>query len=243
MKPKQQQTKTAEQTRYKPWISPAVPPVLTSPSRSLGFAALAIFLAGFAFEFEYFRELSLRSFDYLGPAHFFMSGLLIVGFPFAFVMIWAMVMKLFTRAIAEDDWTNVRESYKDSSFAEEVWCARGAVLLALALYVCVHFNMMGVTYTYWMFGVSLLFARTALLAPEPARFALVFWFFVSWMLCAAAGGIYEARAAKEQILVRDDAVSKIERRADHYIVTAKPQVWTPSLPWSMLRGFLGQGTP
>ena len=217
-------------TRHKPWISPAAPAVLTSLSRSVGFVVLAVVSAGVAFEFEYFRELSLRSFDYLDVAHFVMSGLSIVWFPVAVVTVWAMAKKLFSRSTAEDDWVVVRECLSRSSFAQEVWCARAAVLGAFAIYVSTRFGLAGPMYAFAMFCVVLLFARAALLSPEPARVVLLFWFFISWMVCAGAGGIYEARAAMSRSPVRDDPVVTIEYRVDHYLAVPKPQNWA-CIPW------------
>lgn len=222
-------TEPPKPKRHKPWISPAAPDVLTSLSGSVGFVALAVLLAGVAFEFEYFRELSLRSFDYLGVAHFVMSGLSIVWFPVAAVTVWAMAKKLFSRSTAEDDWVVVRQGLSQFSFAQEVWCARAAVFGAFAIYVSARFGLAGPVYAFAMFCVILLFTRTALLAPEPARVALVFWFFVSWMVCAGAGGIYEARAAMSRSPVRDDPVVTIEYRVDHYLAVPKPQNWA-SIP-------------
>jgi hypothetical protein len=156
-----------------------------------------------------------------------------------FLVIFGMLKKLFSKSIVEDDWLVIRKDLSDFSFEQEVWGARLAVVLSVLFLLCAHFGVpsmrFGYMYLFLMFGVSLLFIRSAFLAPTQSHAALLICFFLSWMMCAAAGGIDEARVSQALVPVRDDRIARIEIQDGHYNVMAKPQNWAP---FSWVRRFL-----
>lgn len=217
------------------------------------FVAIVIALVtgvwGYAFELAYFAYLKLNVHTIFGPVHFVHSGLSVIGPMFAMLLGFALLMKFFSRNLAQDDLRAVSERLSKSKFAEEIRMARSGFLLSLVFLLLVIFDIRpptfgegrstGLGFMFWLFtffNIQLFFGSVCL-SPPHSRGAVVAAFILAVSMCFAAGGIDAARLSiQSDKVLRDDSLVNVYRNGAELIVKPKPvslllPFWNHAMQW------------
>jgi len=221
--------------------------------RTLSFVAIVIALVtgawGYAYEFAYFAYLKLNVNNILGPTHFIYSGAANIGPMCAILIAFALLMKFFSKNIAQDDLKIASERLAKSNFFEEISLARGGFLLSLAFFLLVLFDIqppsfgegfhIGLGFSFWLFtffNIQLFFG-SIYLSPPHSRAAIVLAFVLAVSMCFAAGGIETARlSSQSNNILRNDGLVKVYRQGGKIVAEPKPvsiplPLWNNALQW------------
>jgi len=215
--------------------------------RAFTFVAIVIALVtgvwGYAFELAYFVYLQLNVHTFFGPTHFVYAGLSVIGPMIAMLFVFALLMKFFSKDVAQDDLKVVSERLAKSKFTEEISMARGGFLLSLVFLLLVIFDIRppsigggpatGLGFMFWLFtffNIQLFFGSICV-SPPHSRGAVVVAFVLAVSMCFAAGGIDAARlSSQSDKVLRDDSLVKVSRKGSELIVETK----AVSLPLPLL---------
>lgn len=204
---------------------------------------------GYAFELGYFAYLQLNVHAIFGPAHFIYSGLSVIGPMFAILLVFALLMKFFSKDIAQDDLKVVSERLAKSKFTEEISMARGGFLLSLVFLLLVIFDIRppsfgegraaGLGFMFWLFtffNIQLFFGSICI-SPTHSQGTVVVAFVFAVSMCFAAGGIDAARlATQSDKVLRDDSLVKVYRKGSEFVVEPKAisfplPLWNNAMQW------------
>jgi hypothetical protein len=198
---------------------------------------------GYAFELAYFAYLKLNVHTIFGPVHFLYSGLSVIGPMFVILLVFALLMKFFSKDIAQDELKVVSERLSKSKFTEEIGMARVGFLLSLVFLLLVIFDIrppsfgeghatgLGSMFVLFTFFNIQLFFGSICLSPPHSRGAVVVAFVLAVAMCFAAGGIDTARiSAQSDKALRDDWLVKVYKKGGELV--AEPRA--VSLPFPLL---------
>jgi hypothetical protein len=206
--------------------------------------ALVTGVWGYAYELAYFAFLKLNVHEILGPAHFLFSGFSVIGPMFAMLVVFALLMKFFSKDIARDDLKVVSEHLAKSKFTDEINLARVGFLLSLVFLFLVIIDTqlpslgeapatrLGVMFWLFTFFNMQLFFGSICVSPVHSRGAVVLAFVLAVSMCFAAGGIEAARfASRSDTALRDDGLVKVYRK-DNQLIAEPKSISAPFPLWN-----------
>lgn len=184
---------------------------------------------GYAYEFAYFRYLSLDVNETLSIKHYVYSGLSNIIPMLAIALLLSLLLKFFSKDVTRDDMKHFKDEMAKSNLAHVLTGARIAFVMSLTFLLLILFDLKlgsaeGAGSSFWFITYldMQVFVGAIYLSPPHSKVAVVVAFVAAVSFCFAAGGVDHARrSSKESTILRDDGLVHIERKGTTLIATSK----------------------